>query len=67
MKKTKLNLKNVKNALSRAELKNIMAGSGGGGCRSYLNPCFNDGHLQCCPGAICFFGGPNQGIGYCSE
>jgi hypothetical protein len=39
MKKEKLSLGNIKNALSRAELRNIMAGSsgsggggGGGGC-----------------------------------
>lgn len=31
MKTEKLNLKSIKNVLSRAEMKKIMAGSGGGG------------------------------------
>jgi hypothetical protein len=51
MKKQKLSLGSVKNVLSRAEMRNIMAGSGGG-----CSGCLLDGSLcgdlppkeQCC-------------------
>lgn len=65
MKMQKLSLKGVKNVLSRAEMKNIMAGSGGGGCRSWGNPC-NVGETGmgslCCPGVACV---PYAGFGMC--
>jgi hypothetical protein len=51
MKKQKLNLKSVKNALSRAEMRKIMAGSGCG------NSCYggcNDPHCGACStGNVC--------------
>jgi hypothetical protein len=51
MKKQKLDLKSVKNALSRAEMRKIMAGSDGcgtgcyGGCfGTFCNACVSDGN-----------------------
>jgi len=68
MKIEKLSLRNVKNVLSRAELKQIMAGSGGGGgggggtppttgggsggCVTTGGYCNNAG-LYCCSGWYC--------------
>jgi len=46
MKIEKMSLKSIKNVLSRAEMKKIMAGSSGGGC-SCANECNSDDD---CPG-----------------
>ncbi|MFI5139574.1 MAG: hypothetical protein ACHQIM_17270 [Sphingobacteriales bacterium] len=50
MKTEKMSLKSIKNVLSRAEMKKIMAGSGGDTCGSYTPcPTINDPHhLPCC-------------------
>lgn len=50
MKIQKLSLNNVKTALTRAELKKIMAG--GSGCGGYGAPCGNVGYPVpgCCSG-----------------
>lgn len=69
MKTEKLSLKAIKNALSRAEMRKITAGSGtggGGNCIPLDNPCcYNncgEGALQCCGGA-CWPDGPgNTGL-----
>jgi hypothetical protein len=51
MKKEKLSQKSIKNVLSRAELKKIMAGSGGG-CTE--NAYCGAGHaFVCCPDQTC--------------
>ena len=69
MKTQKLNLKSIKNVLSRAEMKKIMAGSGGGGgcdvngvaCAPWTFP-----FIPCCSG-FCYIdkwdinGNPVQG------
>ena len=65
MKREKLSLSGIKNALSRAELKNIMAGSGpggGGGGGSCAGPGQSCGFIMgvpgnpsCCPGLNCYF------------
>ncbi|MGY4536244.1 mevalonate kinase [Mucilaginibacter sp. UYNi724] len=64
MKITKLSLSNVKNVLSRAELKNIMAGSsgpGGGGTGGGSGGCIPRGQgycssqgPYCCSGLYCY-------------
>jgi len=68
MKIEKLNLSGIKNALSRSELKKIMAGSGGGGGTI---PC-----CQCgigCPGTdkiryVCFQGADTNNCStYCAQ
>ena len=72
MKTQKLSLKSVKNALSRAEMRNIMAGSGGGGggggggnCTTgqcaFIYPIIQ---TPCCAGLSCQPGA--QGSGYCA-
>ncbi|MES2109050.1 MAG: hypothetical protein V4577_09900 [Bacteroidota bacterium] len=65
MKKEKLNLKGIKNALSRGELKEIMAGSGGGGgacddrpCMGTVYICYDVNcvgarHIRCSGGNLC--------------
>jgi hypothetical protein len=62
MKKEKMSLKSVKNVLSRAEMKKIMAGSGSGsGCLLYQNNCtfIYGGTNPCCAGLKCYTtGGP---------
>ncbi|MDP9047329.1 MAG: hypothetical protein M3N14_04280 [Bacteroidota bacterium] len=70
MRTEKLSLKSIKNVLSRAEMKKIMAGSGpgggppggggGGGCVSAGNFCW-----LCCPGASCIdYGGGMMGCSF---
>ena len=54
MKIKKLSLDSVKNVLSRAELKKIMAGSGGG-CGALGQACYYNAP-SCCPGLYCNFG-----------
>lgn len=61
MKKEKLSLGSIKNVLSRAEMKKIMAGSGncnlrGGACGPYTQ-------AVCCSGLQCVVVGTNPG--YC--
>lgn len=63
MKTQKMNFKNIKNVLSRSEMKKIMAGSSGGsggtggsggaggGCVDSGQVCDID--LECCPGDHC--------------
>lgn len=69
MKTEKMSFKNIKDVLSRDEMKGIMAGSGGcynGGCWqadvAWLNGCFsqcysssglNCGCFSCCMGGYC--------------
>jgi hypothetical protein len=76
MKTEKLSLSNIKNKLSRAEMKKIMAGSGGGGggggCVPLDDPCCYPGPGQngcpqnapiCCSGLSCWPDGPtNSGL-----
>jgi len=60
MKTEKLSLKSIKNVLSRAEMKKIMAGSGGGNCAGGNATCgWVDGlFVTCCAGFSCFpYGG----------
>lgn len=50
MKTTKINFSNISNELSREEMKNIMAGSGGcivGGCLVEYMCCCRDGRKFC--------------------
>lgn len=63
MKTEKLNLKSIKNVLSRAEMKKVMAGSGGSGpCTPRLQTCAYRGQDMnfppCCSGLTCV-GDPN--------
>jgi hypothetical protein len=60
MKTEKLSLKSIKNVLSRAEMKKIMAGSGGF-CIPILGSC-NIGTGVCCTGLVC---NPFTGPGIC--
>jgi len=55
MKTEKLNFKSIKNVLSKAEMKKIMAGSGGNGSGCYVSA----GPGGCPNGGICTpdFGG----------
>ena len=46
MKTQKMSLANMQGKLSRAEMKNIMAGSGVSGCGGYLTTC--DSMRKCC-------------------
>ena len=66
MKKEKLSLKSIKNVLSRAEMKTIMAGSGSGpgGCAEYQQVCGGATGTSCCQGFFCN-GAPGGGQGYC--
>jgi hypothetical protein len=74
MKTEKLSLSSIKNVLSRAEMRKITAGSGGGsggngngnggsGCISWENGCISNN--GCCPSASCVID-PFWGVGYCS-
>ncbi len=51
MKTTKMSLANIQGKLSRAEMKNIMAGSGD--CQSRGSNCSSATHLNCCSGLVC--------------
>ncbi len=51
MKTTKMSLANIQGKLSRAEMKNIMAGSGN--CRELNQSCSTLLHLNCCTGLTC--------------
>ncbi|HEY8782973.1 MAG TPA: hypothetical protein VIM16_15210 [Mucilaginibacter sp.] len=53
MKKEKLSLSSIKNVLSRAEMKKIMAGSGG--CRTEGESC-DDYFYICCSYLTCILG-----------
>jgi hypothetical protein len=54
MKTTKMSLANIQGKLSRTEMKNIMAGSGGGGnCQNHGDRCATHEELNCCSGLIC--------------
>ncbi|MDB5138969.1 MAG: hypothetical protein JWR12_885 [Mucilaginibacter sp.] len=55
MKKEKLSLGSIKNVLSRAELKKIMAGSGGLPCQNANNYCQHVTYptFLCCDGLYC--------------
>ncbi len=52
MKTKKLSLANIEGKLSRAEMKNIMAGSGGD-CQGFDQQCSTINHLNCCTGYTC--------------
>ncbi len=54
MKTRKISLADIKGKLSRAEMKNIMAGSGGYACNHCGEPgcvCYNA--IECCAGITC--------------
>ena len=51
MKMKKINLEELGQSLSRSEMKEVMAGSGGSGCAGPGELCF--GHWQCCDDLIC--------------
>jgi len=53
MKTEKLSLKGIKNVLSRAEMKKIMAGSGSDGCG---NGCYSDAYCPFCGRCVSSFG-----------
>ena len=58
MQTQKMSLANIKGKLSRAEMKNIMAGSGG--CLDqYSYDC--SASAQCCSGLSCVRNGTNTG------
>ena len=60
MQSVKLNLKSIKNVLSRAEMRKIMAGSGS--CDAQTCTMLSQ---QCCPGYYCAMGSnPNPGSNY---
>lgn len=61
MKTEKLSLNGIKNVLSRAEMKKVMAGSGG--CVSGTNNCvyIYGGTLPCCAGHCVVPPGSNYG------
>jgi len=54
MRTEKLSLKNIKNVLSRSEMKRVMAGSGGGGCNygSACNLPFPEQNPICCSSCV---------------
>jgi hypothetical protein len=62
MKIEKMSFEGIKNVLSRAEMKKIMAGSGG--CNSGYAQCYSN--VACCPGATCLPGPLPGGAGSCS-
>lgn len=69
MKKEKLSLNGVKSALSRAEMKKIMAGSGGT-CAGYEQTCGAPGQPggnfpPCCPGFTCVGEEPGYPVALC--
>jgi len=47
----KMSLANIQGKLSRAEMKNIMAGSGG--CQDLGQKCDSIYHVNCCTGYVC--------------
>jgi len=67
MKTEKLSLSGIKNVLSRAELKKIMAGSGG--CVGFGIACNGTTGNTCCEGYYCngAWGGGLGTCDYCSN
>lgn len=65
MKTKKMSLANIQGKLSRAEMKNIMAGSGTSNCNS--DPCGSALSTICGEGCYCMNGdlGPGDG-GWCA-
>jgi hypothetical protein len=64
MKSEKLSLKGISNVLSRAEMKKIMAGSGGSIC-NVANACGNSFYPPCQSGCVCTaVGGGSWCLGY---
>ncbi len=63
METKKMSLANIQGKLSRAEMKNIMAGSTGFNCQGYLSVC-NQSNQLCCTnqGLKC---NTTKGIGAC--
>ncbi len=53
MQTKKMSLANIKGKLSRAEMKNIMAGSGGGSCQAEGEACNSVVHVNCCTLLVC--------------
>lgn len=51
MQTQKMSLANIQGKLSRAEMKNIMAGSGN--CQGYDQACSTINHLNCCTDYTC--------------
>lgn len=51
MQTKKMSLENIKGKLSRAEMKNIMAGSGD--CQNKDQACSSILHVNCCSGLTC--------------
>ncbi len=65
MKRTKMSLANIQGKLSRAEMKNIMAGSGGGGGGNQCNVYCGTGSGQSCDSTCpnCVDAGNGAGTG----
>lgn len=59
MKTQKMSLANIQGKLSRAEMKNIMAGSGTNCLGKYSYSC--NGTLKCCAGLSCDTNATNTG------
>lgn len=56
MKKKKINFNELKNRLTQKEMRNIMAGSGGGeggNCKERGESCSTAGTINCCSGLRC--------------
>jgi hypothetical protein len=77
LKTEKLSFKGITTALSRNELREVMAGGcssqpggpgGSGSCDSYLNPCSQPFAVECCPGVQCIGGNPSDNqFGFCAS
>lgn len=52
MELKKMNLKDIQGALSREDMKKIMAGSGGN-CGGHYDYCNSINHINCCTGYVC--------------
>ena len=64
MKTTKMSLASIQGKLSRSEMKNIMAGSGGGGCCGSDRDC--GGNASYCNKAYSCDCGHGAGAGCCT-
>ena len=60
MKTKKMSLANIQGKLSRAEMKNIMAGSGADGCGDADTYCGAGSGVTCCTGYTCQDAGNGQ-------
>lgn len=53
MKTRKMSIANIQGKLSRAEMKNVMAGSGVDNCQHQGQGCSSIYHVNCCTGLVC--------------